>query len=137
MIWLLAGASWPAAGECIERTVRDGKRQAAFVFEGTVTRLTVVAGIEEAATIDTHRVWKGRVAPLVSVHFVPDALDGPSFTVAHRYVIFGVPETEARREVARLPAGSHNRTIWVSPCFGPRPVSPDLIEQLGRSKRPS
>src|SRR4051812_3535614 len=94
MIGLVMAASWPIAAECVGSTVRDQKRQTAFVFEGTVKALTVVEGNEKVAVIETHRVWKGKVTTVVSVHFVPDALDGPFFTVGNRYVVFGVPETE-------------------------------------------
>jgi len=136
MIGLVMAASWPVAAECVGSTVRDQKRRAAFVFEGTVRRLTVVEGSETAAVIETHRVWKGKVTTEVSVHFVPSS-EGPLFTVGNRYVMFGVPETEARRKVYRLPSGSHDGTIWVDSCSGPFPVSPELIKQLGRSRKPS
>jgi hypothetical protein len=136
MIGLAMAASWPAAADCLGTTVRDQKRRVAFVFEGTVTALTVVEGPEAAVVIDTHRVWKGRVPTVVSVHFVPTS-EGPSFRVGDRYVVFAVPETEAWRSVAGLPAGSHDGTMWVNSCSGPSPVSPELIKQLGRARKPS
>ncbi len=136
MIGVVMAASWPVAAECVGSTVRDQKRRAAFVFEGTVRGLTVVEGSETAAVIEIHRVWKGKVTTEVSIHFVPTS-EGPSFTVGNRYVIFGVQETEARRKVYRLPSASHDETIWVDACSGPFPVAPELIKQLGRSRKPS
>jgi hypothetical protein len=137
VILLLAGAGSPAAAECSQRggTVRDFKRHTPFVFEGTVTRLSVVSGHDEAA-IEAYRVWKGKVTPEVSVHFLSN-IDGPSFTVGSRYLIFGVPETDAQRRFDPSHSEIHEGMIWVNPCSGPIPVSPKLIEQLGRSRKPS
>jgi hypothetical protein len=136
MITLVLTASCPAAADCIGSTLPDHKRRAAFVFEGTVRELMVLEGNEKAALIETHRVWKGKVTTLVSVHFVSTS-EGPFFTVGNRYVILGVLETEGWRKVGGLPSGSHDGTIWVNPCSGPLPASPELIKQLGRSRKPS
>jgi hypothetical protein len=132
VLCLVVGASLPATAECAAGpSPSEAKRHTPFVFEGTVTRLGVASGHSEAV-IETHRVWKGTVKALVSVHFDPN-LDGPSFTVGNRYVIFAISESDTRRRVG-FPLTIHEGTIWVNPCSGPIPVSPKLIEELGRSK---
>jgi hypothetical protein len=136
VVCLLGAATWPAAAECAAgSSLSDAKRHTPFVFEGTVTRMTVAGGHTEAV-LEAHRVWKGKVATVVSVHFVPN-IDGPTFAVGHRDVVFSVSETDTRRRFSPYSSETHNGTIWVNPCSGAIPVSPKLIEQLGRSRKPS
>ena len=113
VVCLLAAASWAAAECAAGPPLHQAKRYAPFVFEGTVTRMTVAGGHSEAL------------------------MEGPTFAVGHRYVVFGVSETDARRRFSPNSSETHNGMIWVNPCSGPIPVSPELIEQLGRSRKPS
>jgi hypothetical protein len=125
-----------AATECILQTFAVYKRQADFIFEGTVTKLVPIDGHEVAAEMHTHRVWKGKIARTHAVHFVSD-IDGPIFKPGERYIIFGVRETDRRRRVFSLVGEAHEGIVWVNPCAGTSFSSPEMVEQLGRSKKPS
>jgi hypothetical protein len=57
------------SAECILIPVKHAKPQAAIVFEGTVREVVRLANAERAATLTVHRVWKGEVAPEITVYF--------------------------------------------------------------------
>ena len=69
MAILLMTASTPLGvqAECVNLSPRDSKRYAAFVFDGTVTSVESLETGEHMATLDVHRVWKGKVPAKVSV----------------------------------------------------------------------
>jgi hypothetical protein len=115
---------------------KDWKKHTPFVFEATIRELIPVGQYEMAAKIETHRVWKGTVPTQTSIHFLPN-IDGPHFRTGERYVIFGVEETDAAPPLSSFGNQAHRGTIWVNPCTPTQISSPRLIEQLGRSRKPS
>lgn len=123
---------WLAA-ECVLIPVDQAKRNAAIVFEGTVTNVAHLKGGERAATLSVHRVWKGPVPPEITVYFAP-SIDGPSFEKGQRRIVFAGPQTDqTRRDVA---ADVPTRSVWVYPCSGSEAVEDKTMRQLGRARPP-
>jgi hypothetical protein len=125
-----------AAGECVIFPLATDKKDAGFVFEGTVKQVVPLDGNEVAAEIETHQVWKGKVSATTTAHYVP-TMDGPSLKAGERYILFGVRETDRLRKDGALVGEVHKDTIWVPPCSGASRSSPMLVKQLGRSKKPT
>jgi hypothetical protein len=135
---LLMTASIPLGvqAECVNLSPRDMKRYAAFVFDGTVTSIESLETGEYVATLEVHRVWKGKVPANVSVYYV-QTIDGPSFEERQRTIIFAAPQTASIRKNYHLPATAPHRTFWVGSCSGLSPDDHVSIKQLGRSRKPS
>ena len=136
LLALFAVIPQEAVAECVNLTLKVHKNQADFIFEGTVKQVVPADGNELAAEIQPHQVWKGKIPTTTSVHFVAD-LDGPNFKPGERYIIFGVRETDRRRKVFELAGDAHKGMIWVNPCAGTSISSPEMVKQLGRSKKPT
>ena len=136
-LWVI-GMSATLPAECVVGRVPDMKRHAAFVFDGTVTVVKPVRALEQAATIEVHRVWKGNVPKEFSVYFVP-GLDGPFVTLGKRQVFFARPLNEVPSEMSSPMidrSGAPDRP-WISGCSGLRSDDTKSLRQLGRSRKPS
>jgi hypothetical protein len=132
-------AAWTplaAGAECVNLSAKAAKDYAAFVFDGTVTAVERLETGEYMATLDVHRVWKGKVPARVSVYYVRN-IDGPSFNEGQRTIIFALPQTAKIREDFGVPATAPQRTFWVLPCSGLSSDDHASIKQLGRSRKPS
>jgi hypothetical protein len=162
-----AGMSAGLRADCVVLgdPVLRAKQSAAFIFDGTVTRVEHVAsdgaraGVDDypdnlmglmqpqdrylreyAATLKVHRVWKGNVSKEFTVYFVPN-WDGPSFKKGRRQIVVAVRQTAEMRR----PPVHHNgldpeaplRDAWVEPCTGFVWDNKDTLKQLGRSQNPS
>jgi hypothetical protein len=153
-----------AAGECVgmKDSTQRWMRSAAFVFDGTVTRVEDIAPDgtrtnvddytgdlnyrylpgepylrEYAATFQVHRVWKGKVPKEFTVYFVPN-WDGPSFKKGQRQIVFAMsqtPETPRPRHSNSLGQPAPMPEPWVEPCTGL--AWDNKNTQLGRSHKPS
>lgn len=69
-------ASVTIAADCVEvfslkDRLKYHKREATFVFDGTVTGVKRVGDSHErAATMEVHRVWKGNMSEEITVYFI-------------------------------------------------------------------
>ena len=134
---LIALMPTQARADCAGASLERQKKRSVFVFEGTVKQIAQLDGQEFAADIQTHRVWKGKVPTTTTVHFV-FTLDGPHFKEGERFVIFGVRETAQRKEdFPGLKGEAHKETIWVNPCTSTGRPTPEIVQRLGRSHKPS
>jgi hypothetical protein len=136
MLLMAAWTPLAAGADCINLSIKAAKRYAAFVFDGTVTALERLETGEYMATLDVHRVWKGKVPTKVSVYYVA-SIDGPSYNERQRTIIFAVPHTAKYVEDFHLPATAPHGTLWVPSCLGLSPDDHVSIKQLGRSRKPS
>lgn len=123
--------------ECIGTSLRSMKRDAVFVFYGTVRKIEQVGAGEHAATIDVDRVWKGKVSKNMTVYYML-TMNGPWIEEGKRLVIFARPQTPTTRKALGLPPDAPLRDVWVPGCSGTATPDnfDDLFEKLGRSRKP-
>jgi hypothetical protein len=137
-IVILLGATTPVTlrAECPRHDVHAAKRDATLVFEGTITRLHFLGTVETAATIDVHRVWKGKTSKHTTVYFAPRR-EGLGLGERDVVVIFARPQTPDLRKEDRVPPDSPQRSIWIPHCDGAMSSTKTLIKQLGPWRPPS
>src|SRR5215510_9405208 len=131
----IASLSMDIRAECLAATVASRKQQAAFIFDGTVVNVEQIGGGREGmATVEVHRVWKGKVRKATTVYFQLFGTDGPSIRPNTRMVFFaehGHPELDAGRKPAI-------RDVWALGCGWTVPFDDEAnVKQLGRWRRPS
>ena len=118
--------------ECVVMSVRSRKQSAAFVFDGTVTKVDQIGLTHESmATIEVDRVWKGNVQKHTTVYF-ERGIDGPVIEAGTRLVFFVSGQGHGSAESAPI------RNRWVAPCGQAEPSNNEpTIKELGRSRKPS
>ncbi len=131
----MATTTVPLRAECIVSTVSNQKRRAVRVFEATVTSINALEHREFVAMLNVHRVWKGNTRSEATVYFI-SSIDGPSVESGKRYIFFAEPLNPAARKAYGLPADHPQRSNWVPPCGGAIPAADNVVEQLGRSRKP-
>ena len=134
---VLAWAPGTLHALCVNGSVSDQKREAGVVFDGTVSEIEPVQG-GWAATMDVHRVWKGKVAARVTAYY-RISIDGPVFKKGQRAVHFGQIKTgkELPDLPTLIPAGAPVGSIWIPPCSGLSVEDRDSIKKLGRASKPA
>jgi hypothetical protein len=134
----LLGATRPDTlhAVCPPPDVHAAKRDATLVFEGTITRRRFLGTVETEATIEVHRVWKGKTLKHTTVYFAPRR-EGLSLGERDVVVFFARPQTPDLRKEDGLPPDSPQRSIWIPHCDGAMSSSKTLIKQLGPWRPPS
>ena len=134
-------ASVTFAADCVEvfslkDRLKYHKREATFVFDGTVTRVKPVGdSYERAATMEVHRVWKGSMSEEMTVYFMLSYLDGPMLWPGQRLLVFAKRQTaDDRRGVD--PSVPY-RDAWLPSCPPIFLVTDENIKHLGRWRKPS
>jgi hypothetical protein len=112
------------------------RRDATLVFEGTITRRRFLGTVETAATIDVHRVWKGKTSKQTTVYYAPRR-EGLSLGERDVVVIFARPQTPDLRKEDGIPPDSPQRSIWIPHCNGAMSSTKTLVKQLGPWRPPS
>jgi hypothetical protein len=135
---ILLGATTPITlhARCPLPNINAARRDAALVFEGTITRLQSLNNVERAATLEVRRVWKGEVSKQTTVYF-SSRRQGLRPAVHGVVVIFAMPQTPDLRKEDQVPRDSPQRSIWLPPCYGAISSTKTLIKQLGQSRPPS
>jgi hypothetical protein len=126
-----------AFGECVAIDPRRAKEHATTAFEGTVRELySSGIGNELVATLEVHRVWKGKVGRQMTVYFVR-SIDGPEFDTDGRFIVFTYAQTSELRKSAGVPSESPHRSNWVPSCEGVAEATEATVKLLGRSRVPA
>jgi len=114
--------------QCVPLTLRNMKRLAARVVEGTVLDASDVTSRRRVVTIDVHRVSKGPLERTMVVYVEP-TLENPCYpSPGERSIFFALPEfTIKGRPKAPSPV------LFLS-CGSVWPTTRDVTSHLGRSK---
>lgn len=124
-----------AHADCIGVRVVDAKRNAALVFEGTVTKTELVKHPEYETSLIVHRVWKGNVPKEITVYHIVSS-EEPPLPVGERRIIFAVRQTPVMRKAAGGSEDVPLREVWLAGCSSAWPADEFVVRQLGRSHAP-
>ena len=133
-------ASVTIAADCVQvfslkDSLKYHKREATFVFDGTVTGVKPVGDSHErAATMEVHRVWKGSMSEEMTVYFMPN-IDGPMLWPGQRLLVFAKRQT-ANDRLGVDPSAPY-RDAWLHSCPAIFLVTDENIKPLGRWRKPS
>ena len=72
-------------------------------MEGTASTLDQVAEEAFVATVQVHRVWKGKASRQMPLYYLENYWDGPRLHVGDRYVFLALLQPPNHRERSATP----------------------------------